>query len=318
VVSTTPESEFPEQMVYSEWLNSDFSGPDGKSCAACHLPRTDGVRISTRPDNLAARDGFGRHWLVGGNTMMLDLLDRNREALSVTATGFDVTIARTRETLASAASLAVVSATRENSTLNLALRIENRSGHKLPTSYPSRRVWLHVLVKDPAGAVLFESGRMQQDGSIVGVDADTSLSTFEPHHEVITSAEQVQVYESIMGDTDGLVTYTLLRGAAYLKDNRLLPRGFPKGSAPDDVAVVGGAAADPDFLGGGDVVTYRVPVTPAALSILVELRYQSMAHGFLQDLFLDASDPAVARFQDLYRTAPLRAETIASLSAQIP
>jgi hypothetical protein len=65
-------------------------------------------------------------------------------------------------------------------------------------------------------------------------------------------------------------------------------------------------------------VTYRVPVTPAALSILVELRYQSMAHGFLQDLFLDASDPAVARFQDLYRTAPLRAETIASLSAQIP
>ena len=44
----------------------------------------------------------------------------------------------------------------------------------------------------------------------------------------------------------------------YLKDNRLLPRGFDKGTAAAEIAVVGAAADDDDFVGGGDRVRYRV------------------------------------------------------------
>jgi hypothetical protein len=320
VASTTPESEFPEQMVYSEWQHSSFGAPGGKSCAGCHLPRVDGVVIAnlSMGMGLPARDGFGRHLLVGGNTVMLDLLDRNRDALGVTATGFSTTIARTRESLASAASLAIVSASRVGGQLEVVLRVDNLSGHKLPTGYPSRRAWLHFVVADAAGGVSFESGKMNADGSIEGVDADRSLTAHEPHHDLITLPDQVQVYESIMGDTDGHLTYTLLRGATYLKDNRLLPRGFDKQTAPRDVAVAGEAATDDSFIGGSDTITYRVPIGTDSVTVSVELRYQPLAHGYLQDLFTDEADPTVAAFRALYGAAPLRAETIASTSMQIP
>lgn len=318
VVSTTPESEFPEQMVYSEWKHSDFALPGGQTCANCHLPRADGVTIASWPNDLPTRIEFGRHVLVGGNTTMLDLLDRNRAALGVTATGFAATIARTRESLASSAALQITSTARSASQLELTVSVENRSGHKLPSGYPSRRVWLHVTVQDSTGVVVFESGRMNDDGSIAGVDADSSLSSFEPHHDEISQADQVQVYEAIMGDTDGQVTYTLLRGAQYLKDNRLLPRGFDKATAPRDVAVAGEASADTSFAGGGDVVRYRIPVGAGALSVTVALRYQAMAHGFLQDLYRDEDDAAIAQFKALYGASTLRAETITSTTAQIP
>ena len=41
---------------------------------------------------------------------------------------------------------------------------------------------------------------------------------------MITDQGQVQIYESLMRDTDGNITYTLLRASTYSKDNRLLPR----------------------------------------------------------------------------------------------
>lgn len=316
VASTSPESEFPEQMIYSEWKNSSFAGANGKSCSSCHLPQTDGVRIATRPMNLPSRDAFGRHLLVGGNTTMLDLLDSNRQELGVTAEHFPTTIARTREMLASAAQLSLHSQNNSGA-IEVAVRIENHSGHKLPGGYPSRRVWLHFVARDQAGAVLFESGKPQEDGSIAGVDADSVAAAYEPHHDLITSPDQVQVYEGIMGDTDGQVTYTLLRGASYLKDNRLLPAGFPKETAPNDVAVVGNAAQDASFLAGGDEVTYRFSATPP-LSIEVTLRYQAIAHGFVRDLFLDEESPEVARFKAMYESARIRSEAIATASAAIP
>ncbi|HSP79383.1 MAG TPA: hypothetical protein VLQ93_12685, partial [Myxococcaceae bacterium] len=321
VVSTTPESEFPEQMVYSEWKHSVFAstGPEAQSCVGCHMPEVDGVVISTRPFNLSPRNGFGKHYFVGGNTMMLDILDTHRAELGVTATGFATTKARTRDVLASAASLQVLSTSRSSSQLTVRLQVDNGSGHKLPTSYPSRRVWLHVTVKDAAGNVLFESGKLNANGSIVGVDSDASPSLVEPHYELITPGDQVQVYEGIMGDTDGNLTYTLLRAANYLKDNRLLPRGFDKATAPTDIQVAGGAANDANFTAGSDTLTYQVPVSASGqLTVTAELLYQSMAYGFVKDLSSDAADPYVSQFLGYYDQATLHSERIASVSATVP
>ena len=319
VMTTSAESEFPEQMVFSEWQNSSFGTGTGKtSCQSCHMPGTNGMKISNRPRTLGARDNFSRHVMVGANSAMLDILANNKDTLGITATGFDSAITRTRNMLASAANLAIVSSNSTNGQLTVQVGVNNTSGHKFPTGYPSRRAYLHFTVKDASGNTVFESGRTNANGSIAGVDADTDLSSYEPHHEVITQQDQVQLYEPIMGDSDGNMTYTLLRSATYLKDNRIPPQGFDKHAVEHDIRVAGLAMQDNDFNDGSDTITYRIAVPQSSsYQVEVELRYQSLAYGFVQDLFLDADDPEVALFKNLYDAASLRSGVVSTASATV-
>ncbi|MEZ4765324.1 MAG: hypothetical protein R3C26_19715 [Calditrichia bacterium] len=48
----------------------------------------------------------------------------------------------------------------------------------------------------------------------------------EPHHQLITDDDQVQIYQSVMGDVNGDVTHILLRGHQYLKDKLAAAAGF--------------------------------------------------------------------------------------------
>jgi len=320
-VVSTPETEFPEQMVFSEWENSIFgSGPTKTSCQDCHMPKTDGVKLSNRPRTLAPRDGFARHTLVGANTTMLDMLASNSAELGVSASGFDTAIARTRALLNAAAAVEVLSATRENRELVVQLEVSNRSGHKLPTSYPSRRAYIHFVVYDATGGIVFESGKTNPNGSIVGVDADNDLTRYdyEPHYQEITRSDEVQVYEPIMKDVNGGVTYTLLRAQDYIKDNRIPPAGFDKNGVGDDIRVAGAAVNDPDFNLGSDTITYRVSVDPGSLTVTAELRFQTLAYGYVKDLFHDQDQPEVARFKRLYEAAAIRSETLASATTLVP
>jgi hypothetical protein len=167
------------------------------------------------------------------------------------------------------------------------LDVASTTGHKLPTAYPSRRAWLHVVVRDAAGRAVFESGAVRPDGSIAGNDNDADATRFEPHYEIVTAADEVQIYEAIMVDTRDAVTTGLLRGVRFVKDNRLLPRGFDKTTAEPDVAVRGDAAADTDFIGGGDRVRYRVALGAngaGPLTIAAELLYQPIAYRWAENL----------------------------------
>ena len=281
------------------------------------MPKTDGVKISTRPNFLAIRNDFSRHTLVGANTSMLDILSRNKVELGVTADGFDTAITRTRAMLASAADIEVVSQNLAGDELSVQLRINNRTGHKLPSGYPSRRVYIHFVVHDNSGAIVFESGKTNLDGSIVAANSDTDLSRYESHYEEITQQDQVQIYEAIMGDTDSNVTYTLLRAAAYLKDNRLPPAGFDKNIVVDDIQVSGEAMIDNNFNSGIDLVTYRINIGSASINTIrytAELKYQSLAFGFVKDLFLDNTNAEVAKFEALYNDATIRSEIISVVS----
>src|SRR6185503_19289886 len=151
----------------------------------------------------------------------------------------------------------------EGGVLTADVLVTNLTGHKFPTGYPSRRAWLHLTVRGSDGRPLFESGRVADTGSIEGNDADADAAAFEPHYTEITQPNQVQIYESIMGTPAGLPTTGLLQATRYLKDNRLLPRGFDKRTAEPDIAVIGEAGADTDFAGGSDRVRYRVAVAGA-------------------------------------------------------
>jgi hypothetical protein len=187
-----------------------------------------------------------------------------------------------------------VQAAHEGPTLNVEVAVANLAGHKLPTAYPSRRAWLHVIVRDAAGTVVFESGAAGPDGRIAGNDNDEDSARFEPHHTTIRQPGQVQIYEAIMADRAGAVTTGLLHAARYLKDNRLLPRGFDKATAEKDIATQGDAAGDPDFAAGGDRVRYAVATGghAAPLTVEVELAYQPVGFRWAKNLDrFDAFEP---------------------------
>jgi len=296
--------EFPEQTPYTEWQHSSFGGA-ATSCQSCHMPQAQGgVVISTVPGNLAARQPFYQHFFVGGNAFMLQILSDWGGELAVTAdpAHFAATQARVADQIGKrSATLTLKNLELKDGILNAQLQAAPLTGHKFPASFPSRRAWLHVSVTDAGGQVIFESGKRNADGTIAGNAADADPTAYEPHYNVIAQADQVQIYEPIMGDNEGRITYTLLRGAKYLKDNRLLPVGADKGKLPADIAVYGEAASDANFAGGGDLITYLVDAKGATgpFTFNAELLYEPLSYQFVQDLLRDKT-PLTERFSGYY------------------
>ena len=319
----SPASGFPEQMIYSEWVNSSFAANDGsgQNCQSCHMPEVDGaIELSSQGGGIA-RENFSRHTFLGPNTVMQSLLMNNAESLGilVPAADFAVAIERNREFVATGARVQILSSELQSgSELVTRVRINNLAGHKLPSGFASRRAFVHFLVTDSTGTVVFESGRENSDGSITGINADTDSAQYENHYELIDSSDQVQVYEAIMGDQNDAVTHTLMNATQYLKDNRLLPSGFDKVSAPDDIRTRGNAMDDIDFDAGGDEIEYRVQVPESrGLRVQASLVYQPLAYGHLQDLFASDSLPDVDYFKTLYEAADLKSEVVASDTAEV-
>jgi hypothetical protein len=129
----------------------------------------------------------------------------------------------------------------------------------------------------------------------------------------------VQIYESTMLDNNGQVTYTLLRAASYVKDNRILPAGFDKAGANPDIAVYGLAADDANFIGGFDQVTYLVDTQgfSGPFTITIELLYQSVSYQFAQDLFQD-SHSLITLFNGLYQEADKLPTLLVSVERSVP
>jgi hypothetical protein len=293
----------PEQVPYLEWRHSAFRTE--RTCQSCHMPAVE------EPVRMASvlgepREGLSRHTFLGGNFFMLRLLNRYRDELGVEALPGELDAAARatlRQLETETATVRVIRAARTGNRLAVDVEVRNATGHKLPTGYPSRRAWLHVAVRDAGGRLLFESGAVERDGRITGNDNDADGSRYEPHYDQISSADQVQIYESVMVDRTRTVTTGLLQAIAFVKDNRLLPRGFDKAAAGAEIAVRGAAAADDDFTGDGDRVSYDVDVTGAreAVTVTVALRYQPIAYRWAQNLRrYDAPEPR--RFTTFYET----------------
>jgi hypothetical protein len=271
--------------------------------------------MASRPLSITAkRDNFAMHDFIGANKLMLTILNNNKTKLGVLSNNFAETISKTDSMLKSAAAVTLYDQPNTPSALDFTLKVNSTTGHKLPSSYPSRRVFLHVIVKNDQGKIVFESGKLRRDGSIVGVASDNLPGKFEPHYDLITLPGQVQVYEAIMGNSLGEVTYTLLRGAKYLKDNRILPAGFEKKTAPSDIRVVGSALNDANFVGGSDNVRYLISGLPDGnYSVKAELVYQTLAHGFAKDLFSDTVTQEVVEFKAMYDAMREKATVIAAV-----
>jgi hypothetical protein len=309
--------ELPEQMPYQEWLHSDYRNTH--TCQACHMPVVN-VDVPISATLGQKRSGVSQHVFVGGNAYMLRLMNRFRADLGVKALPqeLEASALRTEQFLRTqTARLLVSTPSRSGSRASFDVTVQNISGHKFPTAYPSRRAWLHVTVKDSSGRVLFESGAQRADGSIAGNDNDSDALRFEPHYDVVRSSEEVQIYESMMVDTGNQPTTSLLSGQRYIKDNRLLPPGFDKTTASADIAVRGDAVADVSFGAGGDRVRYDIDVAVGTgpLQVQAELLFQSVGFRWAQNLAkFDAPEPKA--FVSYYNsTAAQSAVQIAAAAA---
>ncbi|WP_321326202.1 hypothetical protein [Thiomicrorhabdus sp.] len=370
-------AQFPEQTPYWEWLNSDYSDPTkgNKTCQACHMAEpTNGYRtvISTRPNNLStqrpdvasgddANSFFGVHEFVGGNSYLLTLLKTYMNELGLgsasghTAQGFTDKITATQQFLSQAADIAVTPSL-VGSTLNVPVKITNKTGHKLPTSYPSRRMWVHIKVTDTNGSTVFESGAVDSNGRIAK-DANFTASKclemnkqpdpatfdslaegcYEPHHDIINSADQVAIYEGVLGDVNQDITHVLLHARQYIKDNRIPPTGWtlagqhtnPADTNIKDDGIIGTATTDTNFAPGkdttgsdaSDTVTYEINVSAgtAPFTVTTELYYQTIKPSFVYAMHADdvahggiAGDSYVGRFKEMYEQTPPLTETLAS------
>ena len=290
-------------MPFQEWLASDYR--DKQSCQNRHMPVVDEpVRVTSALGKF--REGMSRHTFLGGNFFVQRMLNKYRGDLGGLALPeeLDAAANRTIEHLRSrTAQIAVDRIDTVDGRLQADVSVRNLSGHKFPTAYPSRRAWLHVTVRDRNNAIVFESGALNPNGSIQGNDNDADAGRFEPHYSEINSADQVQIYEAIMVGANGLPTTGLLSAVRFIKDNRLLPDGFDKRTADQQIAPQGGARDDQDFAGGGDRVHLSVPVGSAAgpFAITAELWFQPISYRWANNLkTYDAMEPR--RFTGYYDT----------------
>jgi hypothetical protein len=277
---------FPEQMPYLEWLHSDY--PAKSSCQSCHMPEVhEEVPVTSIMGQ--PRQGMHRHEFVAANFFMQHMLNEYRGDLSVAALPQELTSAAARTVTflqTQSARVSIRNLESSSRALTMEVLVENLSGHKLPTAYPSRRAWLHVAIRDANRRTVFESGALNPDASIKGNDNDTDPLRFEPHYPEITSPEQVEIYEAIPKDSAGHVTTGLLSAVGYLKDNRILPPGFSKQTADKDIAVIGEAANDPNFTDKGSLIRYSVSTgdAPGPFHIEAELWYQPIGFRWAHNL----------------------------------
>jgi len=295
---------FPEQVPYLEWQHSDYQ--ETHVCQDCHMPAAQGRVVIANAGGGPPRSPFAQHRFIGGNAYVLKMLWTFGEELGVTASSdhFQRKIEQTLEQLqTNTAAVTVTEASLTEANLTFDVAVRSQTGHKFPTGFPARRAWLHVVVEGEEGTVIFESGAVNADGSIVGNDNDADPAAYEPHYREITDRDEVQIYESILENVSGEVTTGLLRAKGYQKDNRLLPFGFEKASAGEDIAVYGGAASDDDFASGGDTVHYLIDVAEpqGAVSVTVELLYQSIGYRWAENM-RGREAIEITRFLEAYDT----------------
>jgi hypothetical protein len=398
-----------EQTTYAEWAFSAFrtgdapflgndaklphgAGQRAQSCAGCHMeshgpdgkpfrdkiasiqertgmPEVENALAAVEID-LAPREGFARHTLVGLNQFLIRMAEQFPEVLGVplqdpmlTGKGM-APLQRTAMKMEEAASNGVVRLTVDGvalgaEALTAEVHLESLVGHKFPSGVSFRRAFVEFEVLDAGGETLWRSGGTDAMGVIVDGDGrpvrgelwyddqcrkTVGQSDYQPHYELITHPSQVQIYQEVKLDpgdpavetsrpscTDGAPVAASARPTTSFlsichtpKDNRLLPPGLlpfkqraevarALGLAGDEEAAklatetgATGVGDDPDYrAGGGDTVTYRVPLrqldgTPAA--VRATLHYQATPPFYLQDRFCNGEG---ANRDRLYHIASL-------------
>lgn len=313
-----------------------------QSCQDCHMPdRLAGgqplaLRIANIEDErypffehqaddsllaLPKRSPYGRHSLGGINLFVMSMYQQFADLLGVRTTSPNIAgsedpvsslLFAAQEGLDQArsrtAALSVGPVTRTKDALEATVTVRNLAGHKFPSGVGFRRAFLEVTVLDAAGAPLWSSGRPDALGVILGADGralatELSRADFQPHHRVIDSQDEAQIFETRHRDTSGGLTTSFLALHEEVKDNRLLPLGWSAQGPHAEVTAPIGVGEDPGYAdgSGSSTLLYRIPAAAiaGAVSLKVALHYQAIPPYYLQDRFAIAQGPETTRLHHI-------------------
>jgi Cytochrome c554 and c-prime len=209
--------DFNEQRTYSEWLASAYAVPGAgfASCQDCHMPPvTEMTGCTSHLNQYTHATGGRRHDLVGANRFMVELLKQEFGSMGANLISdelFDNTLARMDELVGTAATLDVEAP--DEVDLNaglgeLAVRVTNNTGHKLPSGYSEGRImWLEV-VAEYAGETVWSSGRWDQTAGTIEQDA------------------QLRTYDAVGEQLATGTTFHLLLNDHWRHDTRIPPLGL--------------------------------------------------------------------------------------------
>ena len=303
--SSDPWTQFPLERTYTEWKLSSFNAPGGvdlggrfggegggavSTCQDCHMPNQTARVCYFGPE----RPGMKLHQFAGASASVLDMI-AVQEAGNPEVDPEDLAHGR-RAAISMLRRAATVTLHQAGGALRV--RVQNETGHKLPTGHiEGRRVWIGVRFFGPRGAVVREYGRYDAPNAILD---EASTRIYEMHVGLSPAAAAATGYPA--GPTGHMSLADTI-----VKDNRIPPRGFTNaafiaGGAP----VVGHVYADGQFW---DDAWYTIP--PGAHRVEVVVNYQNLPRHYVEEL--RDNNHTDARGQHLYdlwvatgKDAPIR------------
>jgi hypothetical protein len=148
------------ESTFSEWYSNEFNDPGNpdqhRTCQDCHMPEYKGEIVAGGPEKT-----LHRHTFVGvDQALVKDYPKKEEQAALVKALLQDCAILEVSDQSASAAGPDEISLRVDVTNIN--------NGHSLPSgSTADRQVWVHLVVRDEGGSVVFESGMMDENGDLM-------------------------------------------------------------------------------------------------------------------------------------------------------
>lgn len=142
------------ENTFSEWYASEYNSGDAnhQGCQDCHMPEFQGEILPGR------RKTIHRHRFVGVDVALVDDYPKKEEQRRLV-----------EELLQNSAELEVIRTEDHEDAIALRVNVTNTNvGHALPSgSTADRQVWVHLVVENEAGEVVYESGMMDRRGDLM-------------------------------------------------------------------------------------------------------------------------------------------------------
>ena len=246
----------PLERTFREYQESLFAkpGPGFDTCSGCHMPG--------RPGNVAASvDTRGRtrvrhqHLWPGVDTALSDFPDREVQRRAVEC---ELSLStRIYEVL-------------QDGLGGLKVRVESSAGHRQPSGTSlDRRLWLEVVAYDAAGAVVFESGQIDEREL---EQKPEDHPDFEPH---------LAMFRDWIYDAQGKEVHMFWEAAASPE----YPDGYASLTLPAPLTRLAPHTLE---------ASYQIPNFAAIDHIRIRLRMRAIGLDVLQDLIdSDDLDPSI-------------------------